>query len=243
MRLFRARGGERDRVFAAADRLRREVNGDTVTYVVTRNIQYTNVCYFKCGFCAFSKGKLAENLRGPAYLAPPRRDRPPRRGGLGARRGRGLPPGRYPSRLRRRLLPLGRARDQGRGAGHPRPRVLGARDLAGSCDARPAARRLPGAAARRGSLVAAGDGRGGAGRRGAPRHLPRQGDDRPVARGARHGPPARPALEQHDHVRARRRRRRAGRGTCCACASSSARAAASRSSSRCRSCTWRRRCT
>ena len=50
--------------------LRRELNGDTVTYVVTRNIQYTNVCYFKCGFCAFSKGKLAENLRGPAYLLP-----------------------------------------------------------------------------------------------------------------------------------------------------------------------------
>ncbi len=70
VRLFRARGEERDRVFAAADRLRREVNGDTVTYVVTRNIQYTNVCYFKCGFCAFSKGKLAENLRGPAYLVP-----------------------------------------------------------------------------------------------------------------------------------------------------------------------------
>jgi FO synthase len=70
VRLFRARGSERDRVFAAADRLRREVNGDTVTYVVTRNIQYTNVCYFRCGFCAFSKGKLAENLRGPAYLTP-----------------------------------------------------------------------------------------------------------------------------------------------------------------------------
>jgi FO synthase len=70
VRLFRARGEERERVFAAADRLRREVNGDVVTYVVTRNIQYTNVCYFKCGFCAFSKGKLAENLRGPAYLTP-----------------------------------------------------------------------------------------------------------------------------------------------------------------------------
>src|SRR6478672_8914844 len=70
VRLFRARGDERQRVFAAADRLRREMNGDVVTYVVTRNIQYTNVCYFKCGFCAFSKGKLAENLRGPAFLVP-----------------------------------------------------------------------------------------------------------------------------------------------------------------------------
>ena len=69
-RLFAARGSERERVFAAADRLRREVCGDEVTYVVTRNIQYTNVCYFKCGFCAFSKGKLAENLRGPAFLVP-----------------------------------------------------------------------------------------------------------------------------------------------------------------------------
>jgi FO synthase len=70
VRLFAARDRERERIFAAADRLRREVCGDDVTYVVTRNIQYTNVCYFRCGFCAFSKGKLAENLRGPAYLVP-----------------------------------------------------------------------------------------------------------------------------------------------------------------------------
>jgi FO synthase len=70
VRLFRARGAERERVLAAADRLRREANGDRVSYVVTRNIQYTNVCYFRCGFCAFSKGKLAENLRGAPYLVP-----------------------------------------------------------------------------------------------------------------------------------------------------------------------------
>jgi FO synthase len=37
---------------------------------VTRNIQYTNVCYFRCGFCAFSKGRLAANLRGAPYLVP-----------------------------------------------------------------------------------------------------------------------------------------------------------------------------
>ena len=70
VRLFRARGEERQRVFAHADRLRREVNGDVVTYVVTRNVQYTNVCYFRCGFCAFSKGKLAADLRGEPYLVP-----------------------------------------------------------------------------------------------------------------------------------------------------------------------------
>ena len=70
VRLFQARGDERQRVFAAADRLRREVCGDEVSYVVTRNIQYTNVCYFRCGFCAFSKGRLAANLRGAPYLVP-----------------------------------------------------------------------------------------------------------------------------------------------------------------------------
>jgi FO synthase len=68
--LLSARGETRRAVFAAADALRGAVSGDEVTYVVTRNIQYTNVCYFRCGFCAFSKGKLAENLRGPAYLVP-----------------------------------------------------------------------------------------------------------------------------------------------------------------------------
>jgi FO synthase len=70
VRLFAARGEELHRVFAAADALRREVNGDTVTYVVTRNVNYTNVCYFRCGFCAFSKGRLAANLRGRPYLVP-----------------------------------------------------------------------------------------------------------------------------------------------------------------------------
>ena len=68
--LFEARGPDLGAVLAAADALRREVNGDEVSYVVARNINYTNVCYFRCGFCAFSKGKLAENLRGAPYLVP-----------------------------------------------------------------------------------------------------------------------------------------------------------------------------
>ena len=66
-RLFGARGGEFAAVCRAADDLRREVNGDNVSYIVTRNINYTNVCYFKCQFCAFSKGKMSENLRGKPY--------------------------------------------------------------------------------------------------------------------------------------------------------------------------------
>jgi FO synthase len=69
-RLLSARGAELHRVLESADRLRRHVCGDEVSYVVTRNIQYTNVCYFRCGFCAFSKGKLAKNLRGAPYLVP-----------------------------------------------------------------------------------------------------------------------------------------------------------------------------
>ena len=67
VRLFEARGGEARAVCEAADRLRRNRNGDVVSYVVNRNINYTNVCYFKCRFCAFSKGRLSANLRGRPY--------------------------------------------------------------------------------------------------------------------------------------------------------------------------------
>lgn len=65
--LFQARGQDFSYVVQKADQLRSEVNGDRVSYVVNRNINYTNVCYFKCQFCAFSKGKLSENLRGRPY--------------------------------------------------------------------------------------------------------------------------------------------------------------------------------
>ncbi|HEU4394069.1 MAG TPA: 5-amino-6-(D-ribitylamino)uracil--L-tyrosine 4-hydroxyphenyl transferase CofH, partial [Planctomycetota bacterium] len=68
--LLEARGADLGAVLAAAEALRREVCGDEVTYVVTRNVNYTNVCYFRCGFCAFSKGKLAANLRGKPYVVP-----------------------------------------------------------------------------------------------------------------------------------------------------------------------------
>lgn len=67
VRLFKARGDDYTAVCQAADALRRQIAGDEVTYVVNRNINYTNVCYFKCQFCAFSKGKMSENLRGKPY--------------------------------------------------------------------------------------------------------------------------------------------------------------------------------
>ncbi|MDX1733470.1 MAG: 5-amino-6-(D-ribitylamino)uracil--L-tyrosine 4-hydroxyphenyl transferase CofH [Halioglobus sp.] len=66
-RLFEARGADFSYVTQQADRLRREVSGERVSYIVNRNINYTNVCYFKCQFCAFSKGKHSENLRGRPY--------------------------------------------------------------------------------------------------------------------------------------------------------------------------------
>ncbi len=67
VRLFAARGSELGAVCEAADEVRSRVNGDVVTYVVNRNINYTNVCYFRCQFCAFAKGKMSENLRGKPY--------------------------------------------------------------------------------------------------------------------------------------------------------------------------------
>lgn len=67
-RLFSARGDEFYRVCKAADELRASTCGDRVTYIVNRNINYTNICYFRCKFCAFSKGKLAANLRGKPYV-------------------------------------------------------------------------------------------------------------------------------------------------------------------------------
>ncbi len=69
-RLFRARGEEFAFVCEAADALRRESAGETVRYVVNRNINYTNVCTYRCTFCAFSKGTHARALRGAPYEVP-----------------------------------------------------------------------------------------------------------------------------------------------------------------------------
>jgi len=66
--LFSARGPEVAAVAEVADELRRRAVGDTVTFVKNRNINYTNVCTFKCKFCGFSKGPLSLNLRGTPYL-------------------------------------------------------------------------------------------------------------------------------------------------------------------------------
>jgi FO synthase len=66
--LFRARGREVSAIAEFADHLRRQTVGEEVTWVHNRNINYTNVCTFKCKFCGFSKGPLSLNLRGTPYL-------------------------------------------------------------------------------------------------------------------------------------------------------------------------------
>ncbi|HET7159780.1 MAG TPA: 7,8-didemethyl-8-hydroxy-5-deazariboflavin synthase CofG, partial [Burkholderiales bacterium] len=67
VRLFAARDDDFHFVCEAADALRREVAGDTVRYVVNRNINYTNICAYRCTFCAFSKARNARSMRGEPY--------------------------------------------------------------------------------------------------------------------------------------------------------------------------------
>ena len=84
--LFEVRGSDFSSVIHAADVIREEQCGDTVSYVVNRNINYTNVCYFRCQFCAFSKGKMSENLEGNPTISQQRKSRAaPEKPGTGAR--------------------------------------------------------------------------------------------------------------------------------------------------------------
>ncbi|MFI1990066.1 bifunctional FO biosynthesis protein CofGH [Actinoplanes sp. NPDC020271] len=55
MALFNADGGALDELARIADDLRKSVNGDDITYVVNRNINFSNVCYVGCRFCAFAQ--------------------------------------------------------------------------------------------------------------------------------------------------------------------------------------------
>jgi FO synthase len=68
--LFSARGAHAEAIARAADALRAQVKGDTVTYVVNRNINYTNICTYSCGFCAFSKTSTKAGTRDKPYVLP-----------------------------------------------------------------------------------------------------------------------------------------------------------------------------
>ena len=66
--LFESRGGDVNAIVEVADQVRHDLVGDPISFVINRNINYTNVCTFKCRFCAFSKGPLSLNLRGDPYV-------------------------------------------------------------------------------------------------------------------------------------------------------------------------------
>ena len=68
VQLFEARGGAVDEICAAANGMRAKAVGDDITFVINRNINYTNICEYKCAFCAFSKGRTSEQLRGKPYI-------------------------------------------------------------------------------------------------------------------------------------------------------------------------------
>ncbi len=155
---------------------------------------------------------LLRLLQGAAVAQPPGRPLPPRlrgdpapggRGG-GVRRHRGLPAGRHPPELRRRLLPRGHPGGEGRRPGHPRARLHRPRGPRGRPPARDGPGRIPGPPQGRRAGHPARHGGRDPRRRGPGGHLPRQGHHRRMARGPPGRPLDRPAVQRHDHVRPRR---------------------------------------
>lgn len=70
-KLFNARGDDFIAVCEAADRMRQAHSGDAVSYVINRNINYTNICSYRCHFCAFAKGKKRTPHSDAPYLKSP----------------------------------------------------------------------------------------------------------------------------------------------------------------------------
>ena len=231
------------RLLAAADELRREVCGDEVSYVVTRNVNYTNVCYFRCGFCAFSKGKLAANLRGKPYLVPV--EEIVRRAREAWERGAVeicLQGGIHPAFTGETYLEICAAVKEALPDLHVH--AFSALEVwQGAATLGLPARGLPRPPARRRPRLAPRHRGGDPRRRGAARALPGQGEHRAVARGARRRAPRRAALDDDGHVRRRRGPAQLGAPPARAARPAAARRAASPSSCRSRSCTWRRRST
>ena len=184
--LLSSRGNDVDAITAAADALRKERVGDTVTYVVNRNINYTNICYFRCGFCAFSKGPRSLNLRGDPYLMSV--EEVVNRTTEAAARGRygSLPPGRNPSPFHRPVLCGCALVDQGSGSRDARARLHATRGMAGRRDARDDSQIVPGDAQGRRPRHASRDRRRDSRRPGPEAPVPGQDPDRAVGRGDAH---------------------------------------------------------
>ena len=69
--LFKTSGKYINRISEYANHLNLKVNGNKVTFVKNRNINYTNQCYYKCGFCGFSKGPKSLDLKEIPYSLEP----------------------------------------------------------------------------------------------------------------------------------------------------------------------------
>ena len=70
--LFKTSGKYINRISEFANNLNLKVNGNKVTFVKNRNINYTNQCYYKCGFCGFSKGPKSLDLKEIPYSLEPK---------------------------------------------------------------------------------------------------------------------------------------------------------------------------
>ena len=200
-----------------ADEMRRRQAGDIVTYVVNRNINFTNVCIKHCTFCAFSRDHREEEGLLPSH----RRGGAARRGSVGHGRHRGVHPGRAAPQARRLVLRRSLPRHQGGGARDAPARLL----ARGECSTgRPAPslsdsgvpEDAQGGRARHAPRHVGGDPRPG----GARRHRARPHHRRSVDRG--HHLRARPGHPHHldHHVRPRRDPRRTGSATWISCAAS-----------------------
>ena len=109
-----------DALCRIADDLRRDVVGDDVTYIVTRNINFTNVCYTGCRFCAFAQRRTDAD----AYTLSLDQVADRAAAGVGRRRGRGLHAGRHPPGPAGHRLLRHRARGEGARPRHARARLL-----------------------------------------------------------------------------------------------------------------------
>ena len=243
MRLFAARDVDYRHVTGAANALRQAVSGDVVRYVVNRNINYTNICYFRCRFCAFSKGRTHEDLRGAPYdLAL---EEVSRRAVEAWQRGATevcLQGGIHPDYTGETYVAICRA-IKAAVPGHAHPRLLAARGDAGRRDPADAALLLPGAAEAGRPRHLAGHGGRDPRRRGARHHLPRQDQHRRNGSTCSAPRTGSACARPRPSCTAMSRPRSPGRAICWRCATCRSRPAASPSSCRCPSCTWKRRCT
>jgi 7,8-didemethyl-8-hydroxy-5-deazariboflavin synthase CofH subunit len=73
LQLATAQGQDLDALVAVADHLRRETVGDVITYVVNRNINFTNVCFVGCSFCGFGRGPGAPDAYSLSFVEVVRR--------------------------------------------------------------------------------------------------------------------------------------------------------------------------